>query len=113
MAQLKRLSSLTERQSTGVSPRAYRSLLQHRHARASTTVSGALIRGVLIGDNGEHDPEIYAALMHAYPSQIKRIYLRNVTGALRGEAHVQATFAGIAPDRWQLFTVLERLALPE
>jgi phosphatidate phosphatase APP1 len=70
-------------------------------------------RFVLIGDNGEHDPEIYAALMHAYPSQIKRIYIRNVTRVLRSDAHLQATFADIAPDRWQLFTVPERLALPE
>jgi phosphatidate phosphatase APP1 len=65
------------------------------------------------GNDGEHDPEIYAALMRAYPSQIERIYIRSVSGVLHDNAHLQATFAGIDPDRWQLFTVPERLTLPE
>ena len=37
-------------------------------------------RFILIGDSGERDPEIYAALARKYPQQITAIYIRDVTG---------------------------------
>lgn len=33
---------------------------------------------ILIGDSGQHDPEIYTALAKEYPERIKAIYIRNV-----------------------------------
>ena len=33
---------------------------------------------ILIGDSGEHDPDIYMELAEAYPDRIKAIYLRSV-----------------------------------
>ncbi|MFD2435413.1 phosphatase domain-containing protein [Modicisalibacter luteus] len=33
---------------------------------------------VLIGDSGQHDPETYARIVHAYPGRIRAIYIRNV-----------------------------------
>lgn len=34
---------------------------------------------VLIGDSGQHDPEIYARLVHEHPGRIVAIYIRDVT----------------------------------
>jgi len=31
---------------------------------------------VLIGDSGEHDPEIYAGIVHRFPGRIRAIYIR-------------------------------------
>lgn len=33
---------------------------------------------VLIGDSGQHDPEVYARIVHDYPGRIRAIYIRNV-----------------------------------
>src|SRR5438105_3167766 len=35
-------------------------------------------RYVLIGDSGEHDPEVYGELARNYPSQIRRILIHNI-----------------------------------
>jgi len=66
-------------------------------------------RFVLVGDSGEQDPEIYADLMRRYPEQIKRVFIRNVTGASSDDARFSEVFAGIDADRWQLFTNPETL----
>ncbi len=36
------------------------------------------LRFVLIGDSGEHDPEIYADIVAAYPGRILAVYIREV-----------------------------------
>jgi len=41
---------------------------------------------VLIGDSGQHDPEIYRDMVEAYPGRIKAIYIRDVTEAARDAA---------------------------
>jgi len=41
---------------------------------------------VLIGDSGQHDPEIYRDIAEAYPGRIKAIYIRDVTEAARDAA---------------------------
>ncbi|MCP4026655.1 MAG: DUF2183 domain-containing protein [Sphingomonas sp.] len=33
---------------------------------------------VLIGDSGQHDPEVYAQIVREYPGRIRAIYIRNV-----------------------------------
>jgi phosphatidate phosphatase APP1 len=38
---------------------------------------------VLIGDSGQHDPEIYRKVLEEVPSRIKAIYIRDVTGDAR------------------------------
>ncbi|MCA9270735.1 MAG: App1 family protein, partial [Planctomycetales bacterium] len=35
-------------------------------------------RFVLVGDSGEKDPEIYGDMARKFPSQVKRIFIRNV-----------------------------------
>lgn len=68
-------------------------------------------RFVLVGDSGEQDPEIYADLMRRYPEQIRRVFIRNVTGAMPDDERFSKVFAGIEADRWQLFT--DPAELPE
>jgi phosphatidate phosphatase APP1 len=34
---------------------------------------------VLVGDNGQHDPEIYSRIAHQYPGRIKAIYIRTIS----------------------------------
>jgi hypothetical protein len=70
-------------------------------------------RFILIGDSGERDPEIYAALARKFPGQIERIYIRNVTGEPADAARYQKVFTGLPPGLWQVFTRPEELALPE
>jgi len=42
---------------------------------------------VLIGDSGQHDPEVYAQLVHRHPGRVKAIYIRNISrDPTRGEA---------------------------
>lgn len=40
---------------------------------------------VLVGDSGQHDPEIYASAVERHPDRIKAIFIRDVTGARRRE----------------------------
>jgi len=67
---------------------------------------------VLVGDSGEQDPEVYAALMRRHPEQIERIYIRNVTGASRSDPRFRQVFEGIDKTRWELFMDPAMLALP-
>lgn len=38
-------------------------------------------RCVLIGDSGQHDPEIYTRIVREYPGRIEAVYIRNVSGS--------------------------------
>ena len=67
---------------------------------------------VLVGDTGEQDPEVYAALLRKYPAQITHVFLRDVGGRGSDPARFADTFAGIPPDRWERFTDPGSLALP-
>ena len=67
---------------------------------------------VLVGDSGEQDPEVYAALIRKFPEQIKKIYIRNVTNEEAGNDRFNAVFGDIDPDRWLLFDSPAGLELP-
>lgn len=67
---------------------------------------------VLVGDSGEQDPEVYAALIRKHPDQVRRVYIRNVTQETRDNARLAAVFDGVADDRWVLFDDPEHLGLP-
>lgn len=60
-------------------------------------------RFLLIGDSGQHDPEVYAGIAREFPEQIRRICIRNVTHAERHDARFSEVFADVADDRWMLF----------
>lgn len=55
-------------------------------------------RFVLVGDSGEHDPEIYAALRAAYPDRVAGIIIRRVKGDRS------------PPERFRGMTVVEHYA---
>lgn len=38
---------------------------------------------VLIGDSGQHDPEVYLSIVKKHPKRIRAVYLRDVTGGAR------------------------------
>jgi len=60
-------------------------------------------RFILVGDSGERDPEIYAALARKYPKEIERIYIRDVTDETSDSPRYQKTFAGLAKKQWKIF----------
>lgn len=68
---------------------------------------------ILIGDSGEQDPEVYAALLRERPDQILKILIRNVTSADEDSARFESEFAGIDTDRWQLFQDPNSLIFPD
>lgn len=41
---------------------------------------------VLLGDSGQHDPEIYTEVVRRHPGRIRAVYLRDVTADVRDEA---------------------------
>ncbi len=58
---------------------------------------------ILVGDSGEQDPEVYAALMRDRPDQIQRVYIRNVTAEDSANDRFSTVFNGLDEDRWLLF----------
>jgi phosphatidate phosphatase APP1 len=62
-------------------------------------------RFVLVGDTGERDPEIYAALRRTYGERIAKIYLRD-TGSMPADAlrtRLEAVFEGLPAQSWTVF----------
>jgi phosphatidate phosphatase APP1 len=45
---------------------------------------------VLIGDSGQHDPEIYAQIVKEYPGRVEAVYIRNVTHSKRRNRAIEA-----------------------
>jgi hypothetical protein len=74
-----------------------------------TSVIGPLLRKfperqfIFSGDSGEEDPEIYGELARKYPKQVRRIFIRDVTGDLAAGARYQKAFAGISTNAWQIY----------
>ena len=69
-------------------------------------------RFILVGDSGEQDPEVYAALLRKHPEQVLKAYVRNVTQETADNARFSSVFDGIDADRWQLFDDPGSLTLP-
>lgn len=67
---------------------------------------------VLVGDSGEQDPEVYAAMMRSRPDQVVKIYIRNVTLETMDNNRFTTLFADTNPDRWQLFEDPKTLSVP-
>jgi phosphatidate phosphatase APP1 len=58
---------------------------------------------VLVGDSGEKDPEIYGALARKFPSQIHRIYIRDVTAEDANAPRYRQAFDGVRREVWSIF----------
>lgn len=57
---------------------------------------------VLIGDSGEEDPEIYAAVLRRHPERIRAIYIRSVNPSPRRIAALERLIARVAKSGCQL-----------
>ncbi len=71
---------------------------------------------LLVGDSGEHDPEIYGALARRYPEQIAGIYIRQLGSRGDTRARFAKAFRRLDPSLVQLYCDAEELAdvrLPE
>ncbi|MDH3433503.1 MAG: DUF2183 domain-containing protein [Gammaproteobacteria bacterium] len=68
---------------------------------------------VLIGDSGEQDPEVYAALLRKHPDKILKVYIRNVTLESADNERFTSVFACTDSNRWRLFDDPATLTLPE
>jgi phosphatidate phosphatase APP1 len=66
-------------------------------------------RFILIGDSGEADPEIYAAVAKDYPDRIQTILIRDVTGETAEAPRYQKTFKSIPTDKWRIFITPEEI----
>jgi hypothetical protein len=54
---------------------------------------------ILTGDDGENDPEIYAALKRQYPDKVLLIIIRNVMPISENKARFDVTFQGIDKEK--------------
>jgi phosphatidate phosphatase APP1 len=68
---------------------------------------------VLVGDSGEQDPEVYAALLRKYSQQILKIYIRNVSGETANNDRFKSVFENIDSSYWALFDDPQNLKLPQ
>jgi hypothetical protein len=67
----------------------------------------------LVGDSGEHDPEVYAQIAEKYPDQILKIFIRNVTDEVSDNERFKTVFGNLSADRWELFDDARDLIPPE
>jgi len=58
---------------------------------------------ILVGDSGEHDPEIYGAMARRFPYQIAGIYIRQLDGPGNSSRRYARAFRGVAPSLVRLF----------
>ena len=59
-------------------------------------------RFILIGDSGEHDPEVYAAIYQQFPKNIQAIQIRAVKGSDLTKQRFIETFKSIPRNRWKI-----------
>jgi phosphatidate phosphatase APP1 len=59
---------------------------------------------VLVGDSGEHDPEIYGNVARLYPKRVRRIFIRAVKGEKTDDQRFIKAFKGVPREKWLVFT---------
>jgi hypothetical protein len=66
-------------------------------------------RVVLVGDSGEQDPELYAALARAHPGRVLLIAIRDVSGEDRGSPRYVEAFRDLPDALWLVWTRPEEI----
>lgn len=51
---------------------------------------------VLIGDNGQHDPELYAEFAHTHGVRLRAVYIRAVNRSASRRAQIEGLYRGLA-----------------
>ncbi|SPJ32565.1 App1 family protein [Kushneria phyllosphaerae] len=54
---------------------------------------------VLIGDSGQHDPEVYTDIVRAYPGRIRTVYIRDVSNDADRQQAIEALSAQINKEQ--------------
>jgi len=85
-----------------------RRLLMLRRSGKATMVRALLRtfpqrRFLLVGDSGEHDPEIYGAAARAFPHQVAGVLIRELPGKNSTARRFEWAFRGVDPACVQLF----------
>lgn len=82
----------------------------HKHATIERLLADQPRRRfVLIGDSGEHDPEIYGAIARRHPERIAAILVRDVTGDRADSERYARALVGVPQERWSIFDDPARL----
>jgi hypothetical protein len=58
---------------------------------------------ILVGDSGENDPAIYAAVARAHPKNVLKIYIHLITSDPDHRDSIAAFFKDLPRSRWDLF----------
>lgn len=58
---------------------------------------------ILIGDSGEHDPEIYANIYQQFPNNIQSIWIRPVEGSDVSKERFNVSFKSVPRGIWSIF----------
>lgn len=58
---------------------------------------------VLVGDDGEKDPEIYGEIARRHPGRVKAIFIRRAAGSSDGKRY-ETAFQSLPADRWRVFS---------
>ncbi len=66
---------------------------------------------VLIGDSGQHDPEIYARLVREYPGRVRGVYIRNVGASDERFASIESLAKEVAGQGSSLFLAADAFAM--
>ena len=81
----------------------FRSSMDYKIAAISTIIQRyPEHKFILIGDSGENDPEVYAAIFQRYPQNIKKILIRKVKGSDTGPERKKQVFANVPGSNWDL-----------
>ena len=62
---------------------------------------------ILIGDSGEHDPEVYATVLKEFKTQVKKIYIRKVPESDLSEERFRQAYSGSDKNKLILFSELD------
>ena len=60
-------------------------------------------RFVLVGDSGEHDPEVYGAIARRFPQQIERVLIREMPGPKSTLRRYERAFRQLPAELWQIY----------
>jgi hypothetical protein len=66
-------------------------------------------RFVLVGDSGEKDPEIYAAIARRFPDRVTAIYIRNLPERPLHLRRYEKAFRRVRPDLCKVFHSVDEL----
>jgi hypothetical protein len=67
---------------------------------------------ILVGDSGERDPEVFAALWRRHPERIVKVCIRDVTNESAEARRYRELFLDVPQEKWQVFRDPATLELP-